>query len=205
MLLRCRIESTARNCVYCKLGLFAGIKQFQSPLRNRSQRTKVRRHIKSTQEYKGGIYSVESPIHISNINLIDPSTGWVVACLKNHKPQAGLNYICSHVLSRRPTRVGIEVRDGKRVRVARPSGEIIPTAVSFTADSYQTDSAECERGVTHSLESSLTWLIIRGREQTVWFGVCWRIVAWRPRRLSLGCRTHQLIWCVTQLCTKASV
>jgi large subunit ribosomal protein L24 len=44
-----------------------------------------------------GVIEREGPIHISNVALIDPKT-------------------------RKPTRVGIEVHEGRRFRVARPSG-----------------------------------------------------------------------------------
>jgi large subunit ribosomal protein L24 len=48
-------------------------------------------------EQVGGVIEKEGPIHVSNVMLIDPSSG-------------------------KPTRVGIEVDEGKRVRVARRSG-----------------------------------------------------------------------------------
>ena len=48
-------------------------------------------------EQVGGVIEKEGPIHISNVMLIDPSDG-------------------------KPTRLGIEIADGKRYRVARRSG-----------------------------------------------------------------------------------
>ena len=48
---------------------------------------------------QGGIVSQEAAIHVSNVMLIDPKTG-------------------------EPTRVGYKVEDGKKVRVAKKSGEI---------------------------------------------------------------------------------
>ena len=61
----------------------------------------VKRHQKQTQNQEGGIISKESPIHLSNIALIDPKDG-------------------------KPTRVGFKVeKDGKKVRVAKRSGEVI--------------------------------------------------------------------------------
>ena len=60
----------------------------------------VRRHQRQTQSQEGGIISKEAPIHISNIAIADPKDG-------------------------KPTRVGFEVRDGKKVRVAKRSGEVI--------------------------------------------------------------------------------
>jgi large subunit ribosomal protein L24 len=49
----------------------------------------------------GGIVEKETPIHVSNLMVIDPSTG-------------------------KPTRVGHKVlKDGKKVRISRSSGEMI--------------------------------------------------------------------------------
>ncbi len=49
----------------------------------------------------GGFVKVEAPIHISNLSLIDPKSG-------------------------KPTRIGIKVNaDGKKVRIAKKSGEEI--------------------------------------------------------------------------------
>ena len=61
----------------------------------------ARRHQKQTPSQDGGIVAKEMPIHISNLALADPKTG-------------------------KPTRVGYKVlSDGKKVRVARGSGEVI--------------------------------------------------------------------------------
>lgn len=61
----------------------------------------VRVHAKPSQENpQGGILNVEAPIHKSNVLPIDPKTG-------------------------EPTRVGYEVRDGKKVRIAKKSGEAL--------------------------------------------------------------------------------
>jgi large subunit ribosomal protein L24 len=67
----------------------------------------VKRHIKprtlrDTQRAQeiGGIVEMEGPIHISNVMLIDPSSG-------------------------EPTRVGVKREDGKRARVAKKSGKEI--------------------------------------------------------------------------------
>jgi large subunit ribosomal protein L24 len=62
----------------------------------------VRRHVKPTGTKQGGIISKEAPIQISNIALEDPKDG-------------------------KPTRVGFKVlEDGKKVRFAKRSGELIP-------------------------------------------------------------------------------
>ncbi|KFB09940.1 MULTISPECIES: 50S ribosomal protein L24 [Nitratireductor] len=61
----------------------------------------VRRHQKQSAQQEGGIISKESPINLSNIALADPKDG-------------------------KPTRVGFRVGDdGKKVRVAKRSGEVI--------------------------------------------------------------------------------
>ena len=60
----------------------------------------VRKHQKQTQTEQGGIISKEASIHISNVALKDPSTG-------------------------KATRVGFKIEDGKKVRFAKASGEVI--------------------------------------------------------------------------------
>jgi len=62
----------------------------------------VKKHTKPSPKHpQGGIVEQEAPIHVSNVMLIDPKTGL-------------------------PTRVGYKVLDnGKKVRVAKRSGEII--------------------------------------------------------------------------------
>lgn len=61
----------------------------------------VRKHQRQTSTLEGGILEKEAPIHLSNLALEDPSSG-------------------------RPTRVGFKVlEDGKKVRVAKRSGETV--------------------------------------------------------------------------------
>lgn len=61
----------------------------------------VKRHSRPTQMNAGGIQTKEAPIHISNVALADPKTG-------------------------EATRVGYKLLDdGKKVRVAKRSGEVI--------------------------------------------------------------------------------
>ena len=61
----------------------------------------VRRHQKQTAGQEGGIVSKELAIHMSNLAHIDPKDG-------------------------KPTRVGFKTLDGgKKVRVAKRSGEVI--------------------------------------------------------------------------------
>lgn len=60
----------------------------------------VKKHQKPTQDNPGGITDIPSPIHLSNLMLLDPKTG-------------------------EPTRVGRKLVDGKLVRYAKKSGELI--------------------------------------------------------------------------------
>ncbi len=61
----------------------------------------VKKHSKPSQvNPQGGIVSQEAPIHVSNVMPLDPKTG-------------------------EPTRVGYKVVDGKKVRVAKKSGETL--------------------------------------------------------------------------------
>ncbi|HLG26422.1 50S ribosomal protein L24 [Paenisporosarcina macmurdoensis] len=61
----------------------------------------VKKHMKPNQANpQGGIVSQEASIHVSNVMLIDPKSG-------------------------EPTRVSYKVEDGKKVRVAKKSGETI--------------------------------------------------------------------------------
>ena len=61
----------------------------------------VKRHTAPSQNNPGGIVEKETSIHISNISLIDPDSG-------------------------KSTKIGFKVlEDGRKVRVARRSGEMI--------------------------------------------------------------------------------
>jgi large subunit ribosomal protein L24 len=60
----------------------------------------VKRHMRATQQRPGGILEVEAPLHASKVMLVDPETN-------------------------KPTRVHVEERDGKKVRVAK-SGAVFP-------------------------------------------------------------------------------
>jgi large subunit ribosomal protein L24 len=60
----------------------------------------AKRHTKPRAGQQGGIVEKENPIHASNVALSDP---------KDNKP----------------TRVGFKTVDGRKVRIARRSGEII--------------------------------------------------------------------------------
>lgn len=60
----------------------------------------VKRHTKPSQTTPGGIVTKEAPINVSNVAIVDPKTG-------------------------KATKVGYKEVDGKKVRVARKSGEVI--------------------------------------------------------------------------------
>jgi len=61
----------------------------------------VQRHTRPTQgDPQGGIKSKEAPLHVSNVALVDPKSGG-------------------------PTRVGFRIEDGKKVRFAKKSGEVL--------------------------------------------------------------------------------
>ncbi|GIL37777.1 50S ribosomal protein L24 [Roseiterribacter gracilis] len=61
----------------------------------------VKRHTRPTPASAGGIVEKEATIHVSNVLHIDPKTD-------------------------KPTRVGFKtLEDGRKIRVARPSGEAI--------------------------------------------------------------------------------
>lgn len=63
-----------------------------------------KRHIRATPERPGGILEEEGSIHASNVMPVDPETG-------------------------KPTRVHIEERDGKKVRVAKSGAALIKATV----------------------------------------------------------------------------
>ena len=61
----------------------------------------VKKHSKQTATSKGGIEKIELPVHICKLSLIDPKTS-------------------------KPTRIGIKIlKDGKKVRYAKKSGETL--------------------------------------------------------------------------------
>lgn len=61
----------------------------------------VKKHTKPNQANpQGGIISQEAAIHVSNVMPIDPKTG-------------------------EPTRVGFKIEDGKKIRIAKKSGEAL--------------------------------------------------------------------------------
>ncbi|HEX8323734.1 MAG TPA: 50S ribosomal protein L24 [Tepidisphaeraceae bacterium] len=65
---------------------------------------RVWKHVKPNQKFpQGGRMQKEAPIHASNVQPVDPSTG-------------------------RGTKVKFELRDGKKVRVAKKGGTVLGNA-----------------------------------------------------------------------------
>ncbi len=60
----------------------------------------VKRHTKPSQTNPGGIVTKEAPINVSNVAILDPKTN-------------------------KASKIGYKNVDGKKVRVARKSGEVI--------------------------------------------------------------------------------
>ena len=60
----------------------------------------VKRHRRATQNDAGGIISMEAPLHISNVAHVDPESGAA-------------------------TRVGFEMKNGEKMRVAKRSGKAL--------------------------------------------------------------------------------
>lgn len=61
----------------------------------------VKKHAKPSQTNpQGGIIEQEAPIHVSNVMPIDPKTG-------------------------KPTRVGYKIENGKKIRIAKISGQAL--------------------------------------------------------------------------------
>ncbi|MDR3215436.1 MAG: 50S ribosomal protein L24 [Bacilli bacterium] len=61
----------------------------------------ITKHLRPSQSNPdGGTQTIEGSIHISNVMLVDPKT-------------------------KKPTRVGVEIKDGKKVRVTKKSGSVL--------------------------------------------------------------------------------
>ena len=60
----------------------------------------VTKHVRASQSSPGGIEQKEAPLHMSNVAHIDPDSG-------------------------KATRVGYEIKDGVKTRIARASGKAI--------------------------------------------------------------------------------
>ena len=60
----------------------------------------VTKHVRASQAGPGGIEKKEAPLHISNVAHVDPDSG-------------------------KATRVGYEIKDGVKTRIARASGKAV--------------------------------------------------------------------------------
>jgi large subunit ribosomal protein L24 len=60
----------------------------------------VKRHTRASAAGPGGVIDKEAPLHISNVAHVDPKT-------------------------KKPTRVGFKVVEGRKVRFAKRSGDVI--------------------------------------------------------------------------------
>ena len=61
----------------------------------------VKRHTKQSQTSQGGILEKESPMHVSNVSLVDPKLG-------------------------KPSKIGFKfLEDGRKVRLSKRSGEVV--------------------------------------------------------------------------------
>jgi len=61
----------------------------------------VKKHVKPQQKGQAGeVVEKAMPMHVSNVALIDPKT-------------------------KKPTRIGYEMKDGKKVRIAKKSGQTV--------------------------------------------------------------------------------
>eukprot|EP00244_Chara_vulgaris_P011719 TRINITY_DN5913_c0_g1_i4.p1 TRINITY_DN5913_c0_g1~~TRINITY_DN5913_c0_g1_i4.p1 ORF type:complete len:162 (-),score=27.53 TRINITY_DN5913_c0_g1_i4:132-617(-) len=100
-------------------------------------RNLAKKHIKRTEDSPGGIVTVEAPIHVSNVQLLDPVTG--APC------RAGFRYL----------------EDGSKVRVSRggtASGSIIPPPTILTErKSPKEKSAAGEKDTAKEAALERTW------------------------------------------------
>ena len=67
-------------------------------IQKRHQKPRTLRDTQRQTQELGGVIEVEGPIHVSNVQVLDPKSG-------------------------DPTRIGIVRKDGRRVRVAKKSGQ----------------------------------------------------------------------------------
>merc|ERR1739845_302073 len=65
----------------------------------------VKKHVRSTPEQKGGIFTQSAPIHYSNVSLIDPDG--------------------------EPTKIRWGRVDGEKVRISKRTGQVIPKSTQW--------------------------------------------------------------------------
>lgn len=86
------------------------------------------RHIKKTTQAPGQRIQYEASIHVSNVAILDPKT-------------------------KKPTRIGykIDAKTGKKLRIAKASGELITKAVTKAASKTTKTAAEKKNDATAAL------------------------------------------------------
>lgn len=91
----------------------------------------VKKHQKANPQLnvEGGIVKQEAWVNVSNVAIVDPKTGV-------------------------PTRVGYEIRDGKKVRIAKKSGEVIPDPGIFVKP--EPEETETEESTTEKADDAKT-------------------------------------------------
>lgn len=75
------------------------------------------RHIRKTRERPGQIVRYEASIHVSNVMLLDPKT-------------------------KKRTRIGYQLKDGKKLRVSKRSGDVIEKGAKARRDTKETKAAK---------------------------------------------------------------
>ena len=82
----------------------------------------VKKHQKANPQLnlEGGILNMEAWVDVSNVAIADPKTG-------------------------KPTRIGYEVRDGKKVRIAKKSGSVVPEPGIFAKPKKEDDEPSDEK------------------------------------------------------------
>lgn len=78
---------------------------------------KVTRHMRKTKQGAGQKIEFEAPIHVSNVMVLDPK-------------------------SKKGTRVGYKMESGKKVRVAKKSGEVISASAMTKTESAPKKSSK---------------------------------------------------------------
>lgn len=81
------------------------------------------RHMRKTRERPGQIVRYEASIHVSNVMLLDPKT-------------------------KKPTRVGYQLKDGKKFRVSKRSGDVIEQGVKEVKGGKGTKEKEAPKAPT---------------------------------------------------------
>ncbi len=89
----------------------------------------VKKHQKANPQLnqEGGILNREAWVDVSNVAIVDPKTG-------------------------DPTRVGYEIKDGKKVRIAKKSGSVIPEPGIFVAPEKEETEEKAEENAAEETD-----------------------------------------------------